>query len=366
MKKLILAAAIASLAASSANAQSTEWYQQCDRVSVASGAASCQGGGINTENWYARIFDVSDVQTSNADPAGPPACTTNPTPVSLLGMDLEITNVLFSVNNSTTAAGIRPIELTFRTVSGLNSPVDPTPTGDPSLILGTATHMLADTADTLEPVTLATPILIPAGTLFVQYDLMVHDGMGTDSFWPGSNQNGEFGESWLAAPSCGITVPVPASAIGFFAPLNWEITTVIGGPSPIGTNFCGPAIPNSTGVPALISALGSTSTAANNVTLSATQIPAGQFGYYITSETQAATPFIPGGSSGFVCISGNIGRYNGNVGMGPIITLTIDLTDMPTNPHQPVSPGEDWNFQCWHRDLGSTSNFTDGLNILFN
>ena len=62
----------------------------------------------------------------------------------------------------------------------------------------------------------------------------------------------------------------------------------------------------------------------------------------------------------------NIGRYNGNVGTGPTFSRTIDLTSMPVNPAQAVQPGEDWNFQAWYRDVGNTSNFTDGLNVLFN
>jgi hypothetical protein len=30
-----------------------------------------------------------------------------------------------------------------------------------------------------------------------------------------------------------------------------------------------------------------------------------------------------------------------------------------------IAPGETWNFSTWFRDVGSTSNFTDGISITF-
>ena len=46
--------------------------------------------------------------------------------------------------------------------------------------------------------------------------------------------------------------------------------------------------------------------------------------------------------------------------------LKVDLTQLPPLGHA-VQPGETWNFQAWFRDKNptSTSNFTDGLSILF-
>ena len=50
-------------------------------------------------------------------------------------------------------------------------------------------------------------------------------------------------------------------------------------------------------------------------------------------------------------------------------SLPIDLTDIPTNTpgSQMVMAGETINFQCWYRDSNpaTTSNFTDGLSIVF-
>ena len=132
----------------------------------------------------------------------------------------------------------------------------------------------------------------------------------------------------------------------------------------LGTNYCGPAIPNSTGAPATITAAGSSLVANNDVTLTASGLPPGEFGYFLTSQTQGF--FNPPGSNGFICLGGNIGRYNqpANVGQGPSFDVLIDLTSIPINPPHAVQPGESWNFQCWYRDLGG-NNFTEGLAILF-
>ncbi|MCP3918934.1 MAG: hypothetical protein GY711_25590 [bacterium] len=135
--------------------------------------------------------------------------------------------------------------------------------------------------------------------------------------------------------------------------------------SPVGTNYCGPAITNSTGQPGVISGNGSDVAAANNLSLTAEQLPPGQFGYFLAGQTQGF--FNPPGSSGIICLSGNIGRYNApaNIIMGPSGTIGVDLTSIPVNPPQAAVAGETWNFQCWYRDAGNTSNFTDGLMIAF-
>ena len=54
----------------------------------------------------------------------------------------------------------------------------------------------------------------------------------------------------------------------------------------IGSSFCGPAFPNSTGVPAAMSAVGSAALSDNDVTLTAIGLPPGQFGYFLVSQTQ--------------------------------------------------------------------------------
>ena len=131
--------------------------------------------------------------------------------------------------------------------------------------------------------------------------------------------------------------------------------------------------PNSTGLPAALSITGSSSIAANDMTLSMSQLPPLSFAFFLVSQTQGFVAF-PGGSDGNLCVVGSIGRY---VGPGQIqqssaagtANLAIDLTQIPQpNGFVSAQAGEQWNFQGWHRDLtstGATSNFSDGVTIVF-
>jgi len=141
----------------------------------------------------------------------------------------------------------------------------------------------------------------------------------------------------------------------------------------LGTSYCGPAVVNSSGQSATTRASGSSSVAANNLTLTAARLPFNSFGFFLTSRTQG---FIqnPGGSSGNLCLGGAIGRYVGpgqikNSGLLGAFDVPVNLSQTPSpTGYVQVQAGQIWNFQCWFRDaVGgvATSNFTDGLSILF-
>ena len=136
---------------------------------------------------------------------------------------------------------------------------------------------------------------------------------------------------------------------------------------PLGASYCGPVVPNSTGVPGVVRAFGLVNANQNVLFLTADQLPNGEFGYFLVSRTQGI--YVPPSSLGFLCILGDIGRYNqaANVIPGPTHTIQVDLFNLPTNApgSQWVMPGETLNFQCWYRDVGNTNNFTDGLSIQF-
>ncbi|MEM1448148.1 MAG: hypothetical protein AAF957_26520 [Planctomycetota bacterium] len=165
-----------------------------------------------------------------------------------------------------------------------------------------------------------------------------------------------------------------ANLINDTTPLNaeMEMAVQVGADVTLGDNYC-MANPNSTGATGDISAVGSPVAASNDVTLNASSLPNNAFGFFLTSQTQAFT-MNPGGSSGNLCLGGQIGRYVGpgqiqNTGMAGEFSLVLDLTQTP----QPtgfvsIQAGETWNFTAWHRDTsgtGATSNFTDGLEITF-
>ena len=144
-------------------------------------------------------------------------------------------------------------------------------------------------------------------------------------------------------------------------------TTADGGP--IGSNYCGPANLNSTGQPGLISAFGSEQVLNNDVRLDGDQLAINQFSMFVNSMTQGFV--MPPGSQGFLCLSGAIGRYNGNImntGSGGTVSLQLDLANTPT-PGGPVAiqAGETWYFQLWFRDFttGPTSNTTDAIEVMF-
>jgi hypothetical protein len=146
-----------------------------------------------------------------------------------------------------------------------------------------------------------------------------------------------------------------------------------GGPPAIGTAYCS-AVPNSTGSAAAIGATGSVTVAANDVTLTCTDLPTNAFGYFL-SGTARAFVMGPGGSQGDLCVGGTIGRFNRaalneiqNSGTAGQFSLVIDLTDMPTAMGSvALVPGDTRTFQCWYRDANPavTSNFSDGIEITF-
>ena len=139
------------------------------------------------------------------------------------------------------------------------------------------------------------------------------------------------------------------------------------------SEFCSPAVANSTGQPGVLSLAGSGLVANNDLTLKAAQLPAGRFGYFLNGQAQGS-PSTPMGSSGNFCLGGAVGRYNRageifSTGALGAFELTVDLTDTPT-PSGPtaIMSGETWYFQAWYRDNVSgfsTSNFTNMLSVTF-
>ena len=141
----------------------------------------------------------------------------------------------------------------------------------------------------------------------------------------------------------------------------------------VGTTYCSPAVANSTGSPASISGSGSAVVSSNDLMLTSTGLPQNSAAFFLCSRAQGFG-MHPGGSAGNICLGNPIGRVVGGViansGATGVVNVTADLNAMP----QPsgaaiVIPGDTWNFQCWYRDAavggGSTSNFSDGLEVLF-
>ncbi len=150
------------------------------------------------------------------------------------------------------------------------------------------------------------------------------------------------------------------------------LSLVPNGAAGVGTNYC-TANANSTGQTGLILGGGSASIAANDLTLTASQLPNNAFGFFITSLTQGSTP-SPGGSAGVLCLGGQIGRYVGpgqikNTGSTGSFNLLLNLNQIPSpGGFVTAVAGQTRNFQAWHRDVSggaATSNFTNGLAVTF-
>ncbi|QDV05809.1 hypothetical protein Poly30_13120 [Planctomycetes bacterium Poly30] len=140
----------------------------------------------------------------------------------------------------------------------------------------------------------------------------------------------------------------------------------------VGTNYCQAAI-NSTGRTARMVYAGSPVASINDAMLAGADLPPLAFAFFLASPIQGFAA-NPGGSAGNLCLAGPIGRY---VGPGQIqqstlagsASLSIDLnaTPSPTGFIR-IQAGDTFHFQCWFRDSspsGPTSNFTDGIQVVF-
>lgn len=143
--------------------------------------------------------------------------------------------------------------------------------------------------------------------------------------------------------------------------------TAVPYPGSIGVGYCGPAVRNSSGMPAAIAAFGSDVVDDGDLTLTAADLPSAEFGYFLAAK---APGFVatPPGSEGNLCLGGTIGRFSQDVqssGTEGFFSMAVDLTDVPQLGA--VQAGESWFFQAWFRDHNptATSNFTDGVEIQF-
>jgi hypothetical protein len=141
---------------------------------------------------------------------------------------------------------------------------------------------------------------------------------------------------------------------------------------PIGAGTCA-GVPNSTGLPGRLTLLGEVALAANSLTLSAADLPAGAPVLFLASRTGGLVP-SPGGSAGVLCLGGAIGRFLGpgqvqQASAAGAAALDVMVNSVPTPTGLvPIASGETWHFQAWYRDAvggAATSNFTSAQRALF-
>lgn len=128
---------------------------------------------------------------------------------------------------------------------------------------------------------------------------------------------------------------------------------------------------NSTGDRGFMTMYGSRSaTTAKEIQASA--LPPSQFALLISGDGNVISPGA-GGSSGTLCVGGNIGRYNSQIrgvdAAGEVL-FDVDPTAIPSGVGTiSATAGQVYYWQVWHRDVNGgtvTSNFTNAVTILFN
>lgn len=126
--------------------------------------------------------------------------------------------------------------------------------------------------------------------------------------------------------------------------------------------FC-EANQNSTGLPGRIDWSGSTSRAANDLVLHATQLPSSTFGLFLYETDRFFNTPV---GNGRLCIL-SPRRINVIVPTGTgSVAFPVDLVTLPQTPWRPLLPGDTRAFQFWYRDtVGAGSNVTDALAIDF-
>ena len=190
---------------------------------------------------------------------------------------------------------------------------------------------------------------------------------GSDHIDSGWNKHTIDISSWAAGnPSVQIEFRMISDGGVVFG--GWNIddfSLVVLGPAgcPSPTTYCVTS-PNSVGPGAEIGYAGSTSVAANDLLLTVTDGPPGQFALFYYGPDQIQIPF----GEGYRCVGGGVFRLiviqMDAFGSG---TYALDITNPPL-PAGQILNGSTWNFQCWYRDPSggpSGFNFSDALEAVF-
>lgn len=135
--------------------------------------------------------------------------------------------------------------------------------------------------------------------------------------------------------------------------------------APSATNiatFCVSA-PNSTGLGAAIEGVGSTSIAANDMTLVTANCPPNGVGLYYVGNNAVQQPF----GDGFRCVSGSVFRLaTVNANLFGDAVLALDIAQL--TGAGPLAPGDTRRFQFWYRNPaagGAGFNLSNGLALTF-
>jgi Tol biopolymer transport system component len=200
------------------------------------------------------------------------------------------------------------------------------------------------------------------GDTNLRYDVFVHDRQSgvtervsvatdgsdanTGGAYPSSSTDGRYVAFWSLSPNL-----VDGDTNGF--------ADIFVRDREVGTKYC-IANANSTGSSADLSAFGSASSGAGDLTLTSLPVP-NQFGIFFHGMNQSQNPF----GNGFMCTTGGIVRGAVVLGVGNVATYTYDNSDAKHSLGGFVSTTR--NFQHWFRDPmggGAFFNTSNAVSIL--
>ena len=293
-------------------------------------AISCNAMGIHGDNWYYRVFDASGFA------------------------DFTPTSVDIGIESA--VGGGDATQMVRLRIFDSNDLIDTLT--NTNVVYNSGMMPLADVAATLMNYPTAGAGTCSSGSVIVEF--YTPDGLATgESFFMGSNANGQTAPSYLRADGCGITVPTDLALAG--APDMHIVMNITGDvtPHPPFENYC-TAVPNSSGSAAILSVVGSPSVAADDLVISAAPVPESTFFLFFYGPNEIQVPF---GNGGFRCIGGLLQRMqppmSGMAGVATRAILPSQYTFMPQT---------DVNFQCWFRDnsvLPDRFNTSDALKVRF-
>jgi hypothetical protein len=197
------------------------------------------------------------------------------------------------------------------------------------------------------------------GSTWSDVEIVGPSGAGTSGGWI----QHQFNLNTILAPTSTVQLRFMASDLGAGSIIeaaidDFEIQDLSCGTSGVGTNYCQTG-PNG----AVISASGSASVSANDLTLYGDNIPNNTFGLFYFGNGTANAPL----GNGFRCVTVNAATTRLgpplNSGSSGTFTRVVDLP-APMPDGSVITPGSTWYFQAWFRD-GSSSDLTDGLQIDF-
>lgn len=159
-----------------------------------------------------------------------------------------------------------------------------------------------------------------------------------------------------------IILGVPSSTNGFTLNGRAEVWTVGGSVCPTPYTYCVGA-PNTTGLGGAISYTGTTSIAANNLTMVCSQLPSNSLGLFYYGATEVQQVF----GNGFRCVGGQVFRLPiRQTNASGVATLAINYSTLPSAG--PITPSSTWKWQFWYRNPaagGSLFNLSNALSITF-